>query len=160
MGIGSWVAFHWFDLFQTAAITAGLCFTASALRLDIKTRRVDHLIEITQQHREIWSELYRTPELFRIRDSAADLGTKPPTQDEELFISFLILHLNVAYQAIREGVFGGPEGLGLDIQRFFSRPIVRRVWDKVKPLQDAQFVSFIERFTTVVESKEQHNNVD
>lgn len=74
MEIAAWVTAHWFDLFQTAAITAGLCFTAWSLRLDVRTRRVDHLFHITEQHREIWTELYDRPELARIKDPAADLA--------------------------------------------------------------------------------------
>ena len=104
MEVLHWIGGHWLDLVQTAGIMAGLYFTARAFHLDIKTRRADHLIEITKQHREIWTELYRRPELSRVRETTADLHREPITAEEELFIGLLILHLNASYHAIKERV--------------------------------------------------------
>lgn len=144
MEVLHWIGGHWLDLVQTAGIMAGLYFTARAFHLDIKTRRADHLIEITKQHREIWTELYRRPELSRVRETTADLHREPITAEEELFIGLLILHLNASYHAIKESVFAKPEGLRADIQRFFSLPLANLVWEKMKNLQDADFVRFVE----------------
>jgi hypothetical protein len=144
MGILIWIGSHWFDLFQTAGIIAGLGFTTHTVRLDMKTRRVNHLMEITKQHREIWSELYHRPELARVRDAAADLKLQPVTTQEELFIDLLVLNLNVSYRAVKDRLLVRPEGLRKDIQRFFSRPLAKVVWEKVKPFQDTDFVAFVE----------------
>lgn len=144
MEVLHWIGDHWFDLLQTTGIIAGLYFTARAFHLDIKTRRVDHLIELTKQHREIWTELYARPELARVKDATADLRGKPITGDEELFISMLILHLNASYHALKDRVFLKPDGLRKDIHGFFSRPLTKLVWEKMKPLQDADFVAFVE----------------
>jgi len=38
-----------------------------------------------------------------------------------------------------------PDGLGRDITWFFSLPIQRTVWGKLKPVQDGDFVRFVER---------------
>jgi hypothetical protein len=139
-----WVGDHWFDLLQSFGIIAGMLFTAAALRLDEKTRRIANLIEITKEHRQIWAELYSRPELSRITDGSADLKEQPITVQEKLFVSFLILHLNSAYHAMKDGVFVIPEGMQLDIQMFFSRPIAKAVWDVMKVFQDAAFVQFVE----------------
>ena len=144
MEVSHWIGAHWLDLVQTVGIVAGLYFTARAFHLDITTRRVDHLIEITNQHREIWTELYSRPELSRIRETTANLQQEPITAEEELFISLLILHLNVSFHAITESVFAKPDGLRADIRRFFSRPLAKLVWDKMKPFQDQKFVAFVE----------------
>ncbi len=73
-----------------------------------------------------------------------NLSCKPVTVEESLFVGFLILHLNSAYQAIRNGVMDAPEGLANDIRTFFALPIPRTVWEKKRCYLDAKFVSFVE----------------
>ena len=148
MEVVFWIDQNWFTLLQSIGIVGGLLFTAAALRLDAKTRRIANLIEITKQHREIWTELYRLPELARVSDGAVDLTEKPLKVEEELFIGLLILHLNSAYHAMKDGVFTKPDGLRKDVQQFFSRPMAKVVWEKVKPLQDVEFVRFVEACLT------------
>ena len=144
MELGKWAAENWFDLVQTLGIIIGFFFTAAALNHDTKARRTSNLIEITNEHREIWSELFRQPALLRVFDMAADLKSKPMRLEEELFIRFLILHLNISYQAMKNGVFITPQGLRKDISQFFSRPMAKLVWEKLRPLQDEDFVNYVE----------------
>src|SRR5207302_8023789 len=100
--------------------------------------------EITKEHREIWSELFKRPELSRISKKDVDLKQFPIKPEEELFIGLLILHLNSAYHAIQDGLYLEPEGMRDDIRQFFSRPMATAVWKKLKPLQDKRFVDFVE----------------
>lgn len=120
-------------------------FTAVSLRIDAKVRRVSNLVELTKQHREIWTQIYRRPELKRILESEPDLEAKPVTEEERLFITLLILHLASAYEAIRAGVFKEPERLQVDVRKFFSNPVPRMVWRSVRPLQNRSFISFLEQ---------------
>lgn len=60
-----WLSLHWFTLLQSIGIVGGLLFTGVSLRIDTKVRRVSTLITITQQHRDIWTQLYRRPEMAR-----------------------------------------------------------------------------------------------
>jgi hypothetical protein len=145
MGNFLWISDHWFDLLQSGGIVAGLFFTAAALRLDEKTQRTANLIEITTQHRELWSELYTQPELARIRDVSVDLKSAPITPAETLFVSLLILHVNSAYQAMKNGMYMKPQGLQTDIQQCFSKPIPKAIWEQSKGLQDSDFVAFVEK---------------
>jgi hypothetical protein len=84
------------------------------------------------------------PELWRIMSADVDLERNPVTDNETLFVSFLVLHLNSAYQAIKQGVMEMPEGLGSDISAFFVHPIPRAVWGKLRSLQNRDFVAFVE----------------
>ena len=144
MGVLNWVSDNWFNLFQTGGIIAGLLFSAAALRLDANARRVGNLMSITKNHREIWTELYDRPELARVLEPKADLNEAPISRDEDLFIRMLILHLNSVYHAQKDGLLLNLEGLPKDIQRFFSLPLPQAVWDRIKPLQDADFVRYVE----------------
>jgi hypothetical protein len=144
MGILSWAGTHWFEVLQSIGIVAGFCLPSWVIYLDVKTRRADHRMEITKQHREIWTELYRRPELRRIKDTEANLEKQPVTPEEELFISFLIHHLSASYYAMEAGVLLAPDALQKDIQKFFSRPIIKLVWEKMEPMQDMAFVTFVE----------------
>jgi len=125
-------------------VATGVLLPSIALLLDARARRVGNLIQLTQQHRELWERMYVQPELARILDPGPDLAATPVTAPEEMFVTFLILHLSNSYYAIRSRVFQKPEGLRKDIELFFSLPIPRAVWEKVKILQDAAFAEFVE----------------
>jgi hypothetical protein len=144
MGVLHWISVNWFDLAQTLGIVASLAFTGATFRTDAKSRRVSNLIELTTQHREIWTELDRRPELSRVLDTTVDLERTPVQPEEERFIRMLILHLNSAYQAMKNRVYTRPDGLRKDIRRFFSRPVAKCVWEKTKSFQDVEFVRFVE----------------
>jgi hypothetical protein len=145
MGFLQWAGTNWFELLQTVGIITGSVFTAVSLRMDARSRRVSNLIAATQQHREIWRELYDRPHLARVLEPAPDLDASPVTKEEELFVLFLILHLNGAYRAMKENLFTEPEELDRDIHSFFTLPIPRSVWRKFKNRQDRSFVNFVER---------------
>ena len=144
MGFLHWVEQNWFSFFQSTGIIGGLVFTAVTLRTDAQARRIGNLIAITQHQREIWTHLYTRPELARVLAHAVNLKSAPITDAEELFVNFLILHLNSAYHAMQTGMFMKPEGLQRDIQMFFSLPIPKAVWESTKQFQDEDFVRFVE----------------
>jgi hypothetical protein len=144
MGFNGWLGQNWLALVQTAALGGGLLFTGIAIMLDASARRIGNLIQLSQQHRDLWERLYAQSELARILDPAADTAKSPVTVEEETFVLFLILHLNNTYYATRAGFYQKLPGLRKDIARFFSLPIPRAVWEKVKDLQDESFVRFVE----------------
>ena len=144
MGFLNWLRDNWFTLFQSLGIIGGLFFTGVALLIDAKVRRVGNLFAVTKQHREIWTALYSRPDLKRVVDEAANLTTQPITDEEELFVNLLILHLASNDHAAKAGMFMLPGELQADITAFFSRPIPRAVWERTKKFQDHDFVSFVE----------------
>lgn len=144
MALTAWIGQHWFALLQTGAVVAALLFTGATLLLDFQARRVENLIRLTERHRDLWERMYGQPGLERILYPDADLRRAPVTADEELFVIFVILHLNSTYYALKTGFLQKPQGLRKDVQLFFSLPIPRLVWTKVKELQDRKFVEFVE----------------
>ena len=145
MGFSNWIGHHWFLLLQTSGIVVALFVVALASFFEARARRVGNLIQLTQAHRDLWERMYSQPELSRILDPKADLTTISVTPEEEVFVIFLILHLNSTYYAMRSEFFQQFGGLGKDIERFFSLPVPRAVWARVKDLQDPPFVKFVER---------------
>ncbi|HXI84704.1 MAG TPA: hypothetical protein VNL17_11520 [Verrucomicrobiae bacterium] len=144
MEASSWVAEHWFDVIQTVGIIGGLLFTAFAIRRDEKARRISNLVSITDHYRQIWKEVYDRPKLSRVLEKHVDVKVQPPSNEEGLFINFLILHLSCVHQAMMDGMFIALDGLQADIKEFFSLPIPRAVWEKSKRLQNHSFVKFVE----------------
>jgi len=142
--MGSWLATNWFTLLQTVGIVAGFLFTGISLLIDSKVRRASNLISLTKNHRDIWSQFYRQPELTRILETSVDLKAEPISAMEERFVKLLILHLNSAYTVLQDGFVSKPENLSKDIQSFFSLPIPRKVWEKHKHFHDRRFVIFVE----------------
>jgi len=139
-----WLADNWFTLLQSVGIVWSLVYTGNALRSDTKARQVQNQFALTKQHREIWSMLFDRPELSRIMSPEIDLKTAPVTREEEMFVGFLVFHLSDFFRATQAGLFIGPERLKEDIRGFFSKPIPRAVWEKIAPLQDKDFVRFVE----------------
>lgn len=140
----AWFGNNWFIFLQSAGIIGSLLFTGISIGIDARARRVSNLLTLTQQHRDIWENLYARPELIRVLDPAANLPHDPVTTAEEVFVILLILHLNAAYRAIRGGFLRGPDELQRDVQTFFSLPIPRIVWERAKNFQDKDFVRFVD----------------
>jgi hypothetical protein len=139
----SWAASHWLDLLQSIGIVASLLFSHLSFRADVKARRVSNTFAVTAQHREIWSQLVRHPELARILEKGVDLDKNPITAAEETFVLALIHHLGATVEAIDAGILIAPEGLPSDIRSFFSLPIPREVWGRFRSIQNRQFATFI-----------------
>lgn len=143
MEVWSWIGTHWSEIIQTLGV-AGLFFTAHSLRIDAKVRRVTNRLTITQHHRELWIYFYSRPAFQRVLQEDVDLQQEPVTSEEEHFVILAVLHLSGAWKASTEGMYPSPDGLKLDMEQFFSLPVVNKVWERIKPLQDRDFVAFIE----------------
>jgi plasmid maintenance system killer protein len=143
MEVSTWVAEHWLDLLQSIGIVGGLYFTAYTTRKDERARRIGNSIAINEQYRQIWKELFDHPELGRILKADVDLKKHPVVVQEELFVNMLILHLSTVYRAMEHDEFVKLEGLRADVTGFFTLPIPKVVWEKLKALQDGDFVAFI-----------------
>jgi len=142
--VETWLAEHWFDVVQTAGIIGGFLFTAQTIRRDEKARAISNTIALNEQYNQIWRELYERPELGRILQNDVDLNRQPISNDEALFVKKLILYLDVVRRAMNAGIFVKIQGLQKDIQDFFSLPIPKAVWEKIKPFQDKEFIALIE----------------
>lgn len=153
MPVLAWASDNWFALIQTLGIIAGLIFTATSLRLDARARKIGNLLTITSNHRAIWSELYTRPELSRVIDKSVDLARSPITPEEQWLIRFVIFHLNSVYYALKDDLLLSLQGLPKDIQWFFSLPLPRAVWEKIRMLQDPDFVKFVESCLTPIAAK-------
>jgi hypothetical protein len=144
MGIGEWILQNWFNLFSAIGIIAGLWFTAFSLRSETKTRRIANLLTITANHREIWKEFLNNQKVARVRDAAADTAKQPVTDAERVFVNLVIQHINSVYYAMSDQLVVKYEGLRRDIAQFFSLPIPKAVWDRMKVFQNDALVRFIE----------------
>ncbi len=144
MEVWHWITQHWLELLQSAGIIGGLFFTALSFRVDARVRRIGNLLTLTQHHRDIWTHFYQRAELARVLDESVNLRLAPITDEEAVFLTLLILHLNSAYYAMEEGMFTTPEGLRKDIRWFLALPMPKAVWERIKPFQDVDFVRFVE----------------
>jgi hypothetical protein len=143
-GVIAFISQHGLDLAQTVSITFGLFATCYTIRADRRSRRIDNLLTITEHHREIWTELYSRPALRRVMQKEVNINNDPITDDEQLFVLFLVLHLASSFRAQKEGMFLAEAGLRRDIREFFDRPIPKRVWELIKVYQEADFIEFVE----------------
>jgi hypothetical protein len=142
--MAQWLAENWFNLFSSIGIISGLWFTAVSLRSETKTRRIANLLTITANYREVWKELFSSPELARVIDPSADLAKQPVTPQEQLFVGQVISHINSVFYATNDDLVVEWEGWRRDIAQFLSLPIPNAVWSATKLLQNQDFAAFIE----------------
>src|SRR5687768_3935634 len=103
MGLWDWIGQNWFLFLQSAGIIGSLLFTGISSRRDTKARRIENLIKIYADHREIWTEFYKQPHLARVVDPDADQKI-PVTEREKIFVTLIVLHVSAMFHAIREGL--------------------------------------------------------
>jgi hypothetical protein len=144
MELWGWLANNSFNLLSIAGVIGSLWFTAISLRSETKTRRIANLLAITASHREVWTTFLDDKGLARVRDASADTTKQPVTDAERMFVTFVIFHMSSVFYAMSSQLVVKVEGLRRDIAQFFSLPIPRDVWEKVKVLQNDDFVAFVE----------------
>jgi len=140
----NWAVNNWFELLSAIGIVGGLYFTTFALRSETKTRRIAHLLTITANHREVWKLLFQSPELYRVLCPTVDSAKHPVTEQEEMFVTLAIQHISSVYYAMKDELVIKLEGLRRDVSQFMSLPIPRTVWEKLKLVQNDDFVAFVE----------------
>jgi len=145
--MAGWFAENWFNLLSTVGIVSSLVFTAHSLRAETKTRRISNLITLTQNHREIWTELLKHPALARVLASEPAIAKQPVTIQEEIVVNLVIQQLHTVFQAMTDKLVLRPEQLRRDVGDFFSLPIPQAVWQSNKMFQNADFVAFVEECT-------------
>ena len=139
-----WLSANWFSLLQTLGIVGGLFFNAYALLLNSRVRKVDTLINITQQHRAIWLKFLESPSLRRIHETKPDLKKHPVTDEELIFVNLITLHLATVLVAVCKGIFPKPAGMDVDIKELFSLPIPHAVWNQTKTFRDPETIRYVE----------------
>lgn len=140
----SWIEGNWFSLLQGAGIVFGLLFTAVSIRRETRTRKASDLLALGQQHRDLWNEVHRRPELGRVLDPNADLVGCPVTSAEENFLLVAIVHFNTGWHLASRGSFLQLSVLAEDAGWFFDLPIPRTVWQRTKRAREPGFVRFVE----------------
>src|SRR5437763_12845497 len=127
-GFEEWLTNNWFSLLQSLGIICGLLFTATSIRRDTAARRASDLLSLSERHQDLWSELYRRPELSRIRRKEVDLLGEPVTAAEAEFLRLVFVHFHVGWLLVKRGGLIQMRALKEDVRTFFSLPIPRTVW--------------------------------
>lgn len=146
MLFGLWSIERWREIFELVGTPAALLFTGLALRIDARVRRAQTLLEITKQHRDLWSQFDERPELAGLFARERDMGARPLTDKEARFANFLFLHLRAAHGAHRGRIYAMPEHVAEDWREIFQAPAVVAAWERIKHLHDRRFVALVERY--------------
>ena len=139
-----WFAENWITYLNALGVVGGLFFTGYSLHSETKTRKITNLLTLTQSHRDIWKEILREPKLNRVLSTRVDTDRTPVTREEEIFVTLVIQHLGIVFRAMKNDLTVDPEGLRRDVWQFFSLPIPENVWNRIKVLQDDDFVAYVE----------------
>jgi hypothetical protein len=138
----------WFNLIQTISIVMGLLFTGVTLRREISSRRLSNLLALKQEHRELWNTIHERPELSRIMKADLDLLASPMTEEEEVFLRQLVVHVAVSWQLIQQGTPLDLQSFRTDVSEFFNLPLPKKAWQMVKTSQEKKFRQFLESATS------------
>jgi len=144
MGAIQWLGEHWFYCIQTAGVVGGLLLTAYTIHKDERARQISNLIALNERHDDIWRTFYDRPQLSRVLKNDAELNKQPVSREERLFVKMLFIHLDTVHRTAKAGMFIKIKGIQDDIRGFMKLPIPKAVWEKLKPFQERDFVSFID----------------
>lgn len=136
---------NWFNVVQTFGIIASLLFTAMTLRQGLRSTRITSLLALEEQHRELWSELHRRPELARILDPAPDLVGQPVSSAEAEYLNTVFVHFCTGWRLATEHRILLEDDLGRDIAEFLKNPIPSQVWTRTTGIRERRFVAFVEK---------------
>ena len=140
-----WARAHWFDLVETLGIIGGLGTTSLTLFFERKSRRLGDYLTLAGQHRELWSDAHRQPDLARIFHSEVDLIARPISPQEQEFLNLVIVHFHTGWLMAREKIVLTLDLLALDAKAFFQLPIPREVWIATRHFRDPKFAAFVEK---------------
>lgn len=129
---------------QTIGIIGGLVFTAISIRQATNARKASDLLTLTEQHRELWNQVYSCPGLDRIFAESVDLVGSPVTVAEAWFMNEVIVHFHTGWQITSKGSLLALDAVRADVRNFFSLPIPHAVWKRTKDARDPKFVEFVE----------------
>ena len=140
----AWLDQDWFNLVQTVGIVASSLLATVTLRRETRARRLGDYLTVIQQHRELWSEAHRRPDLARLFQPEMDLIAAPMTVAEGEYLNLVIDHFHTGWLLVNDRVVLKAQVLAADARAFFSLPLPRRVWEATRHQRDPQFVRFIE----------------
>ena len=140
-----WLNAHWFDLVQSLGIVGSILLTSAALRSQALSQNLGHYLTLAADHRELWSEAHRRPDLSRIFRDDVNLSVAPMTTAEEEFLNLAIEHFATGWLMAQGTRLLSLNGLAADAATFFSRPLPRSAWDRTKHARDPRFVKFVEK---------------
>ena len=141
----SWFNQNWFSLAQTLGIVGSIALTAASLRRNTRAQKLSDYLTMISQHRELWSDAHRRPELQRIFQAEVDLLAAPISVAEDEFLNLVIVQFNTCWLLAKEGALVTLDVLNADAHSFFSLPIPRAVWEKTKHSRDPKFMGFIDQ---------------
>jgi hypothetical protein len=139
-----WFVANWFILMQTLGVFGGLVFTGISLRQTMRAERVKFHFDLSENHANIWREIFDNPNLTRLLAPGVDLDLDPITRHEEVFVRLLIQHLGCSLEAWSEGLIEKPVGVETDINEFFSLPIPKLAWKSFRKFQSPRLVNLVE----------------
>lgn len=138
------VQLNWFNLVQSAGIIASLLFAATTIRRESRRQMMTVLLSLNEQHRDLWSELHRRPELARILDPNPDLVATPVTPAEFEFLNTVFVHYCTGWRLATEHGVLSVHDLQRDLGDFLSRPIPLQVWHQSLQTRELQFAAFVQ----------------
>lgn len=134
---------YWFQLLQSVGIVGGLLLNARAQRAAAKAQRVTTSFQLTKYQRDLYETLSSRSDLIRFFQDRVDLATAPLTDPELRFTVSAILHLELAFEAVKAGMVR-IEGLNADAARFINRSIPTAVWLEVRQVQNRDFRDWLD----------------
>ena len=140
----AWLDQNWFNLAQTLGIVGGGVVATLTLRRELRARRMGDYLTMVSQHRDLWSEVHRRPDLARLFEAEIDLVAAPITVAEEEYLNLVIDHFHTGWLLATNRIVLKAEVLAADAREFFSLPLPRRIWDKTRRERDPLFVQFVE----------------
>lgn len=133
------------DIIQSIGICASLICTVYMIFRDIKRKKIENYIFLTQNHRELWKLAISKPSFLKLFKKTANKKISP---EETTFLTLFFLHITCSYQLHKESEIIEIEQLKKDISECMLSPAIYEFWKSKKTLYNKDFIDFIESSIT------------
>jgi len=153
--LGHWLHGQTLSLYQVlqlTLVTVGLGFTVVQLWRAARAARVNNLLQLTKNHRELWTMLLENPDLRAVLHSTRTVNAiSDLTADERLVINFFLLHMAAAYELERARLITRNTATATDIAEMLSLPAFHFSWQQYMRYHPPRFRRYVTRAANRIE---------
>jgi len=141
----SWITDNWKDVVTVLGSLVGGWIAVAAFQRNRERDIKEDQNALSKAHENLWSNVRDKPELRRVLLTEVDLGKKPLTTQEEVFLNLVFVHFERGWEAAKTNKILTMEAYTADVRGFFALPLPRAAWEKIKKTHNPKFVRFVDK---------------
>lgn len=131
-----------FEIVLTVILVWAALFACGMAAFHITKTKLSFKEKMCKAHREIW--MYYQNNIDKLSHLYDDTDEKP-NADERQFLTFLFIHMELAFQLKRYDMVPRASKIKNDWKKLFSHKKIRAYWEMTKQFRPDSMVKFVEK---------------